>query len=348
MAEPQDETPTLDIAEGAEKIGGLGILGEIEPSAEEDTQIDDTGVDDGGEDPTGSDELDSDEDELDDDGFEDDDDDGFEDDDDGAEDDDDEGGDDQTFTVKVDGEEVEVTLDEALAGYQRQQDYTRKTMAVAEERRKTAEHVKALTEIQGQYAERLEVVERMYAVPENVDWAEVKRQDPDNYESIRAQYDQRAAMLADIREEKAELERQANARREELQSISRDKLEAAIPEWADSEVRERETERMVHHATQTYGWAPKDIEMAIDHRVFLMLRDAMLYREQLAEGEEVEKEVRGKQKKTKATLKPGNPDRKTSSKTKRSRRQLSQAKKNLRESGSINDAATAIGNLVDI
>lgn len=35
------------------------------------------------------------------------------------------------YTVKVDGDEVEVTLDELLSGYQRQADYTRKTQEVA-------------------------------------------------------------------------------------------------------------------------------------------------------------------------------------------------------------------------
>jgi hypothetical protein len=45
----------------------------------------------------------------------------------------------ETYTVKVDGETVEVTLKEALAGYQRQADYTRKMQALAEERKEFEE-----------------------------------------------------------------------------------------------------------------------------------------------------------------------------------------------------------------
>src|SRR6056297_3425891 len=41
----------------------------------------------------------------------------------------------QTYTVRVDGEEVEVSLDELLSGYSRTQDYTRKTMALADQRK---------------------------------------------------------------------------------------------------------------------------------------------------------------------------------------------------------------------
>jgi hypothetical protein len=40
----------------------------------------------------------------------------------------------ETYEVKVDGETVAVTLEEALAGYQRQADYTRKAQALAAER----------------------------------------------------------------------------------------------------------------------------------------------------------------------------------------------------------------------
>ena len=39
-----------------------------------------------------------------------------------------------TYKVKVGGDEYDITVEEALAGYQRQQDYTRKTQALASER----------------------------------------------------------------------------------------------------------------------------------------------------------------------------------------------------------------------
>ena len=42
---------------------------------------------------------------------------------------------DEKFTVKVDGEEVEVTVREALEGYQRREDYTRKTQELSEARK---------------------------------------------------------------------------------------------------------------------------------------------------------------------------------------------------------------------
>lgn len=50
----------------------------------------------------------------------------------------------ETYKVKVDGETVEVTLKEALAGYQRQADYTRKAQALAAEKEQFQAEVQEL------------------------------------------------------------------------------------------------------------------------------------------------------------------------------------------------------------
>ncbi|MGH9963014.1 MAG: hypothetical protein ACREBC_38845, partial [Pyrinomonadaceae bacterium] len=46
----------------------------------------------------------------------------------------------ETYTVKVGGEEVQVTRDELLNGYSRTQDYTRKTQELAEQRKRLAQY----------------------------------------------------------------------------------------------------------------------------------------------------------------------------------------------------------------
>jgi len=48
----------------------------------------------------------------------------------------------QVYTVKVDGKEIEVTLDELQKGYSRTQDYTRKTQQVAETRKQSRQRLK--------------------------------------------------------------------------------------------------------------------------------------------------------------------------------------------------------------
>ena len=64
--------------------------------------------------------------------------------------------DDPTVTVKIDGKEVEVKLSELKNGYQRQADYTRKTMELSEQRKAVEiETQKARYERQ-QYADGLQ------------------------------------------------------------------------------------------------------------------------------------------------------------------------------------------------
>lgn len=54
---------------------------------------------------------------------------------------------DEKFTVKVDGDEVEITVKEALEGYQRREDYTRKTQELAEARRAFESEIEEYAEV---------------------------------------------------------------------------------------------------------------------------------------------------------------------------------------------------------
>jgi len=51
-----------------------------------------------------------------------------------------------SYTVKVDGEEFEVTLDELRNGYQRQADYTRKAQSLAEQRKAYEANLEAVNQ----------------------------------------------------------------------------------------------------------------------------------------------------------------------------------------------------------
>jgi hypothetical protein len=58
----------------------------------------------------------------------------------------------ETFEVKIDGEPVKVTLKEALAGYQRQADYTRKAQSLATEREAFETQVSQMEQVLEQVA----------------------------------------------------------------------------------------------------------------------------------------------------------------------------------------------------
>ena len=76
------------------------------------------------------------------------------------------------YAVKVDGEDMEVTLEEALAGYQRDSDYRKKTMTVAEQRKEVEAKAAAID------AKLVELDSFIKREEDKTDWEELMRSDP--------------------------------------------------------------------------------------------------------------------------------------------------------------------------
>lgn len=104
----------------------------------------------------------------------------------------------EVFLVKVDGEELEVTGDELVSGYQRQQDYTRKTQEVAAERKKLQDHYSELEAERSKYSTALEQIiqEEAKALEKynEVDWNKLKTEDPNQF--LILQYEMNEARTA--------------------------------------------------------------------------------------------------------------------------------------------------------
>lgn len=70
----------------------------------------------------------------------------------------------ETYTVKVGGEEKEVSLDELVSGYQMQSDYTRKTQALAEERARLADAERIVNALREDPSGTLQTLSQVYGV----------------------------------------------------------------------------------------------------------------------------------------------------------------------------------------
>jgi hypothetical protein len=85
----------------------------------------------------------------------------------------------QTFTVKLDGKEVSVTLDELQKGYSRTQDYTRKTQQIAEVRKQVEQETQAVRAERQQYAQLLGALQaQLQATEPQVDLDRLYHEDP--------------------------------------------------------------------------------------------------------------------------------------------------------------------------
>jgi len=188
------------------------------------------------------------------------------------------------YRVKAAGEEKEVTLDELIKSYQLGTDYTKKSQAVAEER-KAVEAEKARIEearyLRDQYAERLQVIEQMLnQQPETENLEYLKETDPIGYAVKVAELSQREKQLAQVQAERQRIAQQQQQEQQEqlghvIQAEAR-KLAEAIPEYADPQKGEV-ARRELREFGQKLGFSEQELSGVYDSRQVLTLWKAMQY-----------------------------------------------------------------------
>lgn len=308
--------------------------GDDEDLETEDDEDDDTEEDDPEE---GDDSDDEDDSELEDD------EDGLDDDED-EEDDSETPGEAETYTIKVDGEEIEVTLEEALQGYQRQSAFTRKTQELAQERNDLASARQELQQLRQEYTNNLQVVQQalVAASGEERDWEALQAEDPDGFAREWAAHQRRQQQLAAVQGEIDKANQQAmKDQQEALAQIQQNEFQALVtelPSWGTDESKE-ERQRVAQYASERFGWTEEMLRSLPDHRIILMLRESMLYRDLM----EQKPTLKGKQRKPKGkTLKPGRSKSPKERDTAKSKAKSQKLRDRVRKSGRIDDAAQAI------
>jgi hypothetical protein len=188
------------------------------------------------------------------------------------------------YRVKAAGEEREVTLDELIKSYQLGTDYTKKSQAVAEERKAVEAERQRIEEaryLRDQYAERLQVIEQMLnQQPETENLEYLKETDPIGYAVKVAELSQREKQLAQVQAERQRIAQQQDQERQEqlghvIQAEAR-KLAEAIPEYADPQKGEV-ARRELREFGQKLGFTEQELAGIYDSRQVLTLWKAMQY-----------------------------------------------------------------------
>lgn len=245
-----------------------------------------------------------------------------------------------TFTVKVDGVEQRVTLEDLKRGYSGQQ-YVQQGMQQVAEMRKQFE------QIAGDFLNEREQAKAIFAqvqnlqipsapVPPNVELAET---DPFRYSAERAKYDVAAneyqQKLADIQQAlEGNSQAEQQARNAYLQR-EMETLKQVIPDFADPEKAQNLRNSMFKVSQETYGFDPQEIAAITDSRVLRVLHDAIQFRAAQGGKEQAIKKAKAKPGRT---VKPG------AKKTASNRDSQRQARSKLKRSGSIQDAMSLILN----
>jgi len=186
-----------------------------------------------------------------------------------------------TYTIKVDGEEHEVTLDELRNGYQRQADYTRKSQSLAEQRKAYESNLQAVQQERGEYSQALETLSAQRLSDLNsfkdVDWAGLKDADPMEYMEKRLEFQDAKDKINAVQAEQA---RVSEIAQQDTKKFITEKLQkeaeilaTKLPEYSDPSSNLK-TE--LRDYTLGLGFSPEDVDGITDHKVVLILHKAMM------------------------------------------------------------------------
>lgn len=241
----------------------------------------------------------------------------------------------QLYTIKVDGEDTEVTLEELQNGYSRQRDYTRKTQELAEQRKAIEAQQKEVSQKDEIYSQLLPKMEATLKgeLGNEPDWNALYEADPIAYVREKDIWNEKKQKLTAIQEEATRLQQEsATKQRKELEEFvqyGNQQLLQLIPEWQDNEVASKEKMSIRNYGVNVLGYTPQEMDSVYDYRVLLGLRNAWMHDKTLKATK-----VKPTEKKAVArTARPGTSNvPKTTTPVKKARQKLA-------KTGKVQDAA---------
>ena len=234
--------------------------------------------------------------------------------------------------VKVQGQELEVSLDELKSGYSRDSDYRQKTHALAEERRMLDEQKTSLSQsYDGKLKELTDLIgaaESYIGQSSKEDLQKMYEEDPTQAAKIDFQQRQQRENFNRLKQQAESVKlQQYNSYLDEQKRLAATK----IPEYSDP-VKGVTFKNQMKNTLSEYGFNDQEIGSLADHRFLMVLRDAMEYKN-LKSKPVTNKKVTTAPK----VVKSGTPKMEDSR-----RAAVKQKIGRLRRSGKINDAQSAI------
>lgn len=241
----------------------------------------------------------------------------------------------QLYKVKIDGEEAEVTLEEALSGYQRERTFHKRMNEVSQKSKAIEAESAETKRLRDQYAEGLQQLEQALQVPEP-NWEELRRtKTNEEFASIHAEYQIQQNNLAKVQQQqqaiKAQQQAEAQAQYQNHLKAEFDTMLDKIPTWRDEKVREAERSKVISYAKSQMGYTDDEIAQASDHRAIVTLRKAMLYDELMGGKTQAKKKVKTAPKMVKA----GSPKTKSEVVSKRNQDMINRFNKNSTVEGAV-------------
>ena len=187
----------------------------------------------------------------------------------------------QLITVKSDGKEKQVTLDELKQGYAGQDYIQRRMQEVAQLEKQYKTQAQQLAQQQQQFLQLRQQAQQIGMQPPEAPSKELFDRDPIGYMEAKIQYDEAAAQYNQHVQQLQQLQQQQSMQAEQQrQSFLQEQaqiLQQHIPEIADPEKGDKIKADLVQTGVH-YGFTEQEIQNVADARYVRALNDAMKWR----------------------------------------------------------------------
>ena len=261
----------------------------------------------------------------------------------------------ELYTVKINGEEHEVTGEELLKGYSRQQDYTRKTQELSEYRKQLDEaarlfqgEIAQTQEARQQYmnalATAVETNMSSLAKYESTDWERLKSENMEEYLAKRDDFREAQSQIEKLKQthQNEAIKQQEEQQKQFAQAAQEEhsKLASILPAWGKPETQKRIATEVRDFALSK-GYTEEELSQLIDHRSILVLMQAKAWEDERLKARNIKTK---KVKKNVKVVKSGKGvEKKASNKAVRHTKM-----KRLKQSGHVNDAIGLFEDFVDL
>ena len=243
--------------------------------------------------------------------------------------------------IKVQGQELEVTLDELKAGYSRDSDYRQKTHTLGLEKRDLETQK---TSLRQSYDTRLSELNELIATADatvrqrqgSEDLQKLYDEDPTAAAKLDYQLRQETRQLEDVKSKAREAQAQQY---DEFLATQKELAATKIPEYSDPNKADQFKYNM-RTSLRNYGFNDQEIGSLADHRFLMVAKDAMSYQNLKNKRPIVQKKVANAPKVVKAGVAKSN----TSSGREGIRNKIGK----LRKSGHLKDAQSAILDMINL
>lgn len=262
-----------------------------------------------------------------------------------AEDDDEEIDDDEAeeqeemlTTVKINGEERQVTQEQLVTGFSQNEAYTQKSQKLAGDRKEFEEEREQSQEIRDRAIQVLQTLEAQNQQPvqDQAYWDNLEETDPIKWmkerDALREAQHQAQLNQTHLEELRQHREYENSQKKAKFLEEQEGVLLDLIPAWADENLANRDKQLIVEYGRNS-GYDTAELNNLYDARAVITLLKAAKY-------DKVQEKRKGLVPKTRTSMKPGSQIGETK------KLRMSKASKRLKQSGSVKDLADVFKQMI--